>query len=103
MHLIDTKGATFLSQVKMEDNKQGGMHQHFGVGEDPTTPRRQALAREPQLVEKNLARLYVKGGVIPSFKSRHPKPKNLKVQGFQGPRSSARKGGNGPTRWRREH
>jgi hypothetical protein len=110
MHLIDAKETTLLGHVEMKDNKQGGMQQHLGVGEDPTTPRRQALARESQFVEMDLARLHVGGRFIPSigddiFKTRHQSQKfsNLKVRGFRGPDHQQARGGNGPTRRRRGH
>jgi hypothetical protein len=92
MHLIDAKEMTLLGHVEMKDSKQGGMQQHLGVGEDPTTPRRQALARESQFVEMDLARLHVGGRFIPSigddiFKTQHPKPKVFKLEsvGLPGP------------------
>jgi hypothetical protein len=84
------------------------MHQHLGVGEDPTTPRRQGLACEPQLVEENLAWFHVGGGVIPSFGNHiFPAPESKsfqtgKCRASRGPGHRQAKGDNVPTRRRIE-
>jgi hypothetical protein len=92
MHLIDAKDTMLLCHFQMENNKQGGMEQHLGVGEDLTTPRRQALARDSQFEKKDLARIHLGGRFIPRigddiFKARHPKPKVFKLEsaGLPGP------------------
>jgi hypothetical protein len=83
--LIRGKGPDFLSLVKVKDDKESGMQHDFGVRKKSPTPTSQTLGRNPQLVEKPLARLQMARRIIPSasddiFEPRDPSPKILKLE-----------------------
>jgi hypothetical protein len=54
---IGTKHPRFLHQIKVQDDKQSGVHEHLGVGEETPTPLREHLHGTTQLVKQNMTRL----------------------------------------------
>jgi hypothetical protein len=88
--LMDIEGPPFLRQVKMQYDKQGGVHHDLGVGEKFTIPRGQSFGRVLQFMEKDVARFIVQGGGIPSLINDVHKPGNFysKVFKLEDPRPS---------------
>jgi hypothetical protein len=48
-----------LGYIKVQNDEQGGMHQDLGIGEKTTAPIGKLLARESQVVEKDLTRFHM--------------------------------------------
>ena len=66
----------FLGQVKLEDDKEGGMHQHLSVGEEVSAPFGQLSTRVTQFVIESLTRLSMVRWFLPSFLNNLSEPGN---------------------------
>jgi hypothetical protein len=78
-----------LGNVELENDKKGGMEEHFGLGHKLATPSGEAFSRVPKLMEKVFVWLGVTSLLRPTFKhdlveTRKASPKVLK---FETPRS----------------
>jgi hypothetical protein len=79
------ESSRFLRQVKVQNDKQGGVHKDLSVGEELPTPLGECQGCALQLVEKNMARFNVRRRLIPSMldhlqKTGDPNPKVFELE-----------------------